>query len=249
MAARRRTALLGPPAILDAYEAERQPITEQVSRYAMNHAVEPAKLRSAVPAEIDDPGPAGTATRMRVGRELYDLNVRQYCCGGLNFGYFYDASPIIEYDDASPPGYGMYDFTPSTVPGCRTPHLWLRDGRSLYDALGPDYTLIRTDPSAQANALLAAAAQRRVPITMLDLDAPEAAVAPHRLARRHADRGEPAFENAMAQVGCPDRRIDRLCIRWHKPHIGSCNRLTDGLCVGRIVLLPFDVRLDVGRWH
>lgn len=164
-----------PPAILDAYEAERQPITEQVSRYAMNHAVEPAKLRSAVPAEIDDPGPAGTATRMRVGRELYDLNVRQYCCGGLNFGYFYDASPIIEYDDASPPGYGMYDFTPSTVPGCRTPHLWLRDGRSLYDALGPDYTLIRTDPSAQANALLAAAAQRRVPITMLDLDAPEAA--------------------------------------------------------------------------
>jgi hypothetical protein len=69
----------------------------------------------------------------------------------------------------------MYDFTPSTVPGCRTPHLWLRDGRSLYDALGPDYTLIRTDPSAQADTLLTAAAQRRVPITLLDLDAPEAA--------------------------------------------------------------------------
>lgn len=164
-----------PPAVLDAYEAERQPITEQVSRYAMNHAVELAKLRSAVPAEIDDPGPAGAATRTRVGRELYDLNVHQYCCGGLNFGYFYDASPIIAYDDASPPGYGMYDFTPSTVPGCRTPHLWLRDGRSLYDALGPDYTLIRTDPSAQADTLLTAAAQRRVPITLLDLDAPEAA--------------------------------------------------------------------------
>jgi len=164
-----------PLAILDAHEAERQPITEQVSRCAMNHAVALAKLRSAVPAEIDDPGPAGAATRTRVGRELYDLNVHQYCCGGLNFGYFYDASPIIAYDDASPPGYGMYDFTPSTVPGCRTPHLWLRDGRSLYDVLGPDYTLIRTDPSAQADTLLTAAAQRRVPITLLDLDAPEAA--------------------------------------------------------------------------
>jgi 2-polyprenyl-6-methoxyphenol hydroxylase-like FAD-dependent oxidoreductase len=164
-----------PFAILDAHEAERQPITEQVSRYAMNHAVALAKLRTAVPAEIDDLGSAGAAARKRVGRELYDLNVHQYCCGGLNFGYFYDASPIIEYDDASPPGYGMYDFTPSTVPGCRTPHLWLRDGRSLYDALGPDYTLIRTDPSAQADALLAAAARRRVPITLLDLDGPEAA--------------------------------------------------------------------------
>ena len=27
----------------------------------------------------------------RVGQEAYDLNVQQYCCGGLNFGYFYDA--------------------------------------------------------------------------------------------------------------------------------------------------------------
>jgi 2-polyprenyl-6-methoxyphenol hydroxylase-like FAD-dependent oxidoreductase len=164
-----------PQDILDAYEAERQPITEQVSHYAMNHSAALAKLRSAVPREIDDAGPAGTAARVRIGRELYDLNVNQYCCGGLNFGYFYDASPIIAYDRASPPGYTMYDFTPSTVPGCRTPHLWLGNGRSLYDALGPDYTLIRTDPSAQADSLLAAAAQRRLPITLLDLDAPEVA--------------------------------------------------------------------------
>ena len=69
----------------------------------------------------------------------------------------------------------MYDFTPSTVPGCRTPHLWLGNGRSLYDALGPDYTLIRTDPSAEPDSLLAAAAQRRLPIRLLDLDAPEVA--------------------------------------------------------------------------
>ncbi|HEX3350239.1 MAG TPA: FAD-dependent monooxygenase [Acetobacteraceae bacterium] len=55
-----------PDAILDAHEAERQPITEQVSRYAMNHALALAKQRNAVPAEIDDPGPAGAAARARV---------------------------------------------------------------------------------------------------------------------------------------------------------------------------------------
>jgi 2-polyprenyl-6-methoxyphenol hydroxylase-like FAD-dependent oxidoreductase len=162
-----------PESILDAHEAERLPITEQVSRYAMNHALALAKLRGAVPTEIDDAGPAGAAARERIGRELYDLNVHQYCCGGLNFGYFYDASPIIAYDEASPPAYSMYDFTPSTVPGCRTPHLWLRDRTSLYDALGPDYTLIRTDPSAPVDTLMSAAAQRRVPIKLLDLDALE----------------------------------------------------------------------------
>ena len=164
-----------PEAILDAHEAERQPITEQVSRYAMNHALALAKQRGAVPAEIEDPGPAGDAARARAGRDLYDLNVNQYCCGGLNFGYFYDASPIIAYDGAAQPEYGMYEFTPSTVPGCRTPHLWLPGGRSLYDALGPDYTLIRTDPAVPVAALLAAAARRGVPMTLLDLDAPEAA--------------------------------------------------------------------------
>ena len=31
--------------------------------------------------------------------------------------------------------------------------------------------------------------------------------------------------------------------------LGRTYRLADGLCVGRIVLLPFDVRLDVGRRH
>ena len=70
---------------------------------------------------------------------------------------------------------GTYEFTPSTVPGCRTPHLWLPGGRSLYDALGPDYTLIRTDPAVPVDALLAAAARRGVPMTLVDLDAPEAA--------------------------------------------------------------------------
>ena len=41
----------------------------------------------------------------------------------------------------------MGGFTPSTVPGCRAPHFFLADGRSLYDAFGADYTLLRFDPT------------------------------------------------------------------------------------------------------
>jgi 2-polyprenyl-6-methoxyphenol hydroxylase-like FAD-dependent oxidoreductase len=164
-----------PSAILDAYEAERLPITEQVSQFAMNHAIALGKQRGEVPANVEDPGPEGDAVRARVGKAAYDLNVAQYCCGGLNFGYFYDASPIIAYDDESAPAYSMYDFTPSTVPGCRTPHLWLRDGCSLYDALGPDYTLLRLDPAAEVRGITAAAARRGVPLAVLDVDADGAA--------------------------------------------------------------------------
>jgi 2-polyprenyl-6-methoxyphenol hydroxylase-like FAD-dependent oxidoreductase len=163
------------PSILDAYEAERLPITDQVSRFAMDHAIALSAQRGAVPDDIEAPGPAGDAVRAQVGSAAYDLNVNQYCCGGLNFGSFYDASPIIAYDGEAAPGYTMSDFSPSTVPGCRVPHLWLRDGRSLYDALGPGYTLLRRDRSVEVDRLVTAAARRGVPLAVLDLDEESAA--------------------------------------------------------------------------
>jgi hypothetical protein len=69
----------------------------------------------------------------------------------------------------------MHDYTPSTVPGCRTPHLWLSDGRSLYDAMGPDYTLLRFDPSVDVSALTRAASECGVPLAVLDVRSREAA--------------------------------------------------------------------------
>lgn len=159
----------GGPRALEAYEAERLPITEQVSRFAMNHALALQKQREGVPAGIEEPGPAGDAAREQAGRALYDLNVKQYCCGGLNFGYFYDRSPLIAYDGEDAPAYTMDQFTPSTVPGCRTPHLWLDDGRSLYDAVGQGYTLLRLDPAADTAPLEAAARVRGMPLAVLDV--------------------------------------------------------------------------------
>jgi len=169
----------GDDAILDAYEAERQPITEQVSRFAMDHAAKMIKARSAVPANIEAADADGAAARERIGHESYELNVQQFCCAGLNFGYYYQGSPIIVGDDEQPPAYSMGDFTPSTVPGCRTPHFWLPDGRSLYDAFGHGYTLLRLDPEVDVAPLQAAARARRMPLTLLDI-APGSAPQPYR---------------------------------------------------------------------
>jgi hypothetical protein len=82
----------------------------------------------------------------------YPLDVEQQCCGGLNFSYFYDQSPIIAYDAEQAPAYTMGTFTSSTVPGCRAPHVRLEGRRSLYDAMGPDYTLLRLDLTALSPA-------------------------------------------------------------------------------------------------
>jgi 2-polyprenyl-6-methoxyphenol hydroxylase-like FAD-dependent oxidoreductase len=156
-------------AMLDAYEAERQPITEQVSRFAMDMAGKVLGQRRAVPDEIEEPGPRGDAIRRQVGQAAYDLNVQQYCCGGLNFGYYYDRSPIISYDGAEAPPYTMADFTPSTVPGCRVPIAFLAHRRAIYDVLGPGYTLLQLDPDVAIAPLVAAMHEGGIPLEVVAL--------------------------------------------------------------------------------
>jgi len=180
----------GDEGILDAYEAERLPITEQVSNFAMDHAQKMIRARRAVPQDIEAPGPEGDALRAEIGREAYELNVQQFCCAGLNFGYFYTGSPIIVADgEHAPPAYSMGGFTPSTVPGCRAPHFWLADGRSLYDVFGPGYTLLRFDRSADVSALERAARAYGMPLAVVDIDAAEVPRAyMHRLVLCRADQ-------------------------------------------------------------
>ncbi len=161
-------------AILDAHEAERLPITEQVSHYAMNHAMQLAARRGAIPDDIEEPGQEADRSRSAFGQMLYDLNVRQYCCAGLNFGYYYDRSPIIAYDDEAAPSYSMSEFESSTVPGCRAPHFWLDDGRSLYDVMDTGFALLRLDSAADVAPLTRAAQERGIPVQVIDV-APETA--------------------------------------------------------------------------
>lgn len=187
----------GGAGLLDGYQAERQPITEQVSHFAMNHALALAKKRSEASPLLERAGPEGDAARAETGRALYELNVRQYCCAGLNFGYYYDRSPQIAYDGEAHPGYDMDRFTSSTVPGCRVPHLWLDGTRSLYDALGEGFTLLRLDGSADPSAMAAAAAARGVPLSVLDVD----------LARARPDPAvDGAYRHALVLVR-PDQHV------------------------------------------
>lgn len=159
-----------PCSILEGYEIERLPITEQVSRFAMRHAMGAIAERTSIPPNIEESSAEGAAVRKRVGEAAYKLHVQQFACAGLNFGYFYENSPLIFYDGETAPGYSMYDYTPSTVPGCRVPHLWLQNRRSLYDLLGSDFTLLRFDTSIDVEPFTLAARRLGVPLVVLDLE-------------------------------------------------------------------------------
>jgi 2-polyprenyl-6-methoxyphenol hydroxylase-like FAD-dependent oxidoreductase len=161
------------PQALSAYEKERHPITEQVSRFAMNHAHAMSKRRREIPENLEEDSLEGQTARQSFGQDLYDLNVQQYCCAGLNFGYYYDQSPVMVYDEARAPDFSMGSFTPSTVPGCRAPHFWLAVGHSLYDALGPAYTLLcfNQDAGTGVKMLQTQAQAAGMPLTVLDVSA------------------------------------------------------------------------------
>ncbi len=68
---RPRSGRWAPPEILDAYEAERRPITEQVSRYAMNHAIALSETASRNPDDIEEQSEQGAAARARIRKAAY----------------------------------------------------------------------------------------------------------------------------------------------------------------------------------
>lgn len=170
--------------ILDAYQAERQPITEQVSYFAMNKVLENVEAMQAsggggVPDVLTEDSAQGQAVREMIGKRLFDINLPQMSPEGLNFGYYYEGSPIIAYDGETAPAYDMGSFTAATAPGCRLPHFRLADGASVYDRLGADYTLLAfggEDASAVAKAAKAAG----VPMTTLDAANPDPELFRHR---------------------------------------------------------------------
>jgi hypothetical protein len=75
-----------PAEILDAYQRERLPVTDQAPQFAMSIALAMSKERSAIPPHIEENSRRGVAARERLGRELYEIGRGQLCCGGLNFG-------------------------------------------------------------------------------------------------------------------------------------------------------------------
>lgn len=155
--------------LLESYHDERHPVLEQVSAMVMkvrqNNAV-------TIPPEIDDDGPAGEAARERVARYMMEIDSPQFACIGLNFGYYYEHSQAIALDpEQAAPAYSMGQYQPSTVPGCRMPHVWLDGHTSLYDHLGDGLTLIRLDKLLPIDSLLAAARLRQIPLKVLDVPA------------------------------------------------------------------------------
>ena len=155
-----------PNSLLDSYEAERRPVAQRTIAAAGGQ--EAFLAPSFAAAELDADGPAGETLRADVARAL-QVKDPEFHSLGLVLGYDYPTSPVVVPDGPPAPEQPVNTFEPSAHPGARLPHVWLPDGTSVYDLLGEDFTLVRLGPSADVNAVSAAAARLGVPLRVLDL--------------------------------------------------------------------------------
>lgn len=91
---------------------------------------------------------------------------------GIHLDYRYLDSPIVWAEPGDPPPWHWKSVTPTTTPGCRVPSVLLSDGSALFDRLGTGLTLV--DFAGTGEGVLAAAADRGVPVDHLRLDDPGA---------------------------------------------------------------------------
>ncbi|GAA2130528.1 FAD-dependent monooxygenase [Actinomadura napierensis] len=148
----------GGPGLLDGYETERRPIQERVVGEATaNMRVLSTELLAD---NLDDGDETGARARAAAGTRIQDTKKAEFHSLDLVLDLHITASPVITF---APCAVG------AGSPGARLPHRFLEDGRSLYDLLGPDLTLLVLDGAAGKKAIEDAAAVLGVPLKTLEL--------------------------------------------------------------------------------
>lgn len=157
------------PKLLESYEAERKPIAFRNTGFAARFADSLGDI--AAPDNIEADTPDGATARDVAGAHFNHHARVEFNIPGVTFGYRYDQSLVIVKDGTTPPPDLPNEYVPTASPGGRAPHVWLGDGRSLFDTFGRDWTLLVLGPDAPASDAFAAAAQARgIDLKIVSLD-------------------------------------------------------------------------------
>ncbi len=162
----------GGEGLLASYEIERRPIAVRNLK-ASERAFEARRIwrdlcRAECSAVMESNDPEA---RRRVAQVWLDEHQKGTSLAGIILGYRYLKSPIVCYEDDDDGGdQTSYDYVPTTRPGARIPHLWLKDGSAVQDHLRGGYSLITCTPAAaELGKLGKAFASLDCPLHVLDL--------------------------------------------------------------------------------
>ncbi len=158
----------GGPGLLASYGEERSEAIRWIQSECIDNTghLPPFFAKDGMSGNDGD----GEAIRKQVGAHVVDLKLKEFVSTGAQLGYNYVSSPLIAGDGSVPPPLSMGRFTPSAVPGCRAPHVWLTPGESLFDNFGPEFTLLSIGIEVDTTSFSRAASARGIPLKVLQLD-------------------------------------------------------------------------------
>jgi hypothetical protein len=157
------------PDLLNSYQEERRPIAQQTIDLA-THNMSNLSTNFADP-RLADPGTEGDRIRSEVAAHIQTSKYAEFHSLDLVLGYSYDNSSVIVADGRPLTTQEPSVYVPTAQPGSRLPHLWLPDGRSVFDLLGTDMSLIILDPGDDSEPFRLAAKALSIPLTIIDLAA------------------------------------------------------------------------------
>lgn len=106
-------------------------------------------------------------------QQYYDLHDGENTSDGLEWGHQYQSSVIVEdkTSDESKPDFNPKQYMPTTQPGYRAPHVFLKDGSSIFDHFNTTgWTLVTFDACSSGEGhLVEAAKQRDMPLKHVHL--------------------------------------------------------------------------------
>jgi 2-polyprenyl-6-methoxyphenol hydroxylase-like FAD-dependent oxidoreductase len=200
----------GGAALLDSYQIERKPVALDNVKVSTSEFT----LLAAMPTgpAIAENSPAGEEQRKKFADAYRGTGMvrSKLFTDNLRLGYCYEPSPICVADGTTRPPVETPDFVPVARPGTRAPHAWIGPGRSTLDLFGNGFVLLRlgADPP-DVRTISAAAAERRVPLEIVDLADPQiAALYQRRLVLVRPD-GHVAWRDDQAPSDAL-RLIDRV---------------------------------------
>jgi 2-polyprenyl-6-methoxyphenol hydroxylase-like FAD-dependent oxidoreductase len=139
----------GGPDLLASYEVERRQIGDRnigASRYASSGR---RKWRSLWHPALDTGGPEQDAERARFVSVADTEQRKTNEMIGAELGYRYVGSPVI-WEEPGGPEQLFRRYDPTAWTGVRLPHAWTAPDRSVQDACGPGFSVIRFGSDAQA---------------------------------------------------------------------------------------------------
>jgi len=154
--------------LLASYEDERRPIALRNTRFARSLADNIGAME--ISPELEENTEEGRRIRDELGEKLLHHATIEFNTQGIQLGVQYCQSPVIEIGDTKPPIDDPHKYIPTATPGCRAPHFWLDDVRTIFDEFGPDFTLLQLNPNKEINSIIDEAQSMSIPLKPLQIE-------------------------------------------------------------------------------